>query len=659
MIEEVRLKNFEGYEKAEARFTEGLNIITGRNSVGKTSLLDSIVFGLFGAVPGIENRLLLSCRPTVKDAEVYIKFRSPKDGSSIEVYRRFEVKHGRAYTSAVKFIVNGKENQVENLEDLRRKISLLLGVGYRSFNWIIYTRQGKMTEILEPRKEEIDTILGISLLQELSEQVDQARRKLSRIDGMDVETEYRNLIMHIIPSYEERLKEIEEDIREVSIEIEELKREIASMESSNIPILFQKIREIEKQKSRLQEVKNTRRDFLSRYALENIDSVAKEEARLKDELERLVREIKELEERLNGRIIENASISGKLENLRQHLEQHQQLLRTGKGVCPTCGQEINQLILFEMINDEEDQLAQLEELLRSSEDETSALKKKIEEQKKKEREVRERREKLRAIIGTFRDLEDRESSILKVLGLLEAEVGVMLRSLGIDVDVKDPALIEKISYLFPSPEKIQSGRKKLEELNMRLSSKVKTREDLLKRLESEKSRLKELELRARASSLASSLREKIQEVLEKKRETILAVLASRALDILNTMTDQRIYRSIIIDSQTYSVSVHPWGLANPIPASRIGGGHQTLISLALRLSMLHFINFKHLIILDEPTYGVDQENLQLLLSSLSGLRQYMRQAIIVTHHGYGIEEADNLITVYKDSYGVSRIKQEL
>ncbi|MEM3819850.1 MAG: AAA family ATPase, partial [Nitrososphaerota archaeon] len=254
MIEEVRLKNFEGYEKAEARFTEGLNIITGRNSVGKTSLLDSIVFGLFGAVPGIENRLLLSCRPTVKDAEVYIKFRSPKDGSSIEVYRRFEVKHGRAYTSAVKFIVNGKENQVENLEDLRRKISLLLGVGYRSFNWIIYTRQGKMTEILEPRKEEIDTILGISLLQELSEQVDQARRKLSRIDGMDVETEYRNLIMHIIPSYEERLKEIEEDIREVSIEIEELKREIASMESSNIPILFQKIREIEKQKSRLQEV---------------------------------------------------------------------------------------------------------------------------------------------------------------------------------------------------------------------------------------------------------------------------------------------------------------------------------------------------------------------------------------------------------------------
>lgn len=659
MIEEVRLKNFEGYEKVEVRFTKGLNIITGRNSVGKTSLLDSIVFGLFGTVPGIENRLLLSYRPAVKDSEVYIRFRSPKDNSSIEVYRRFEVRHGRAYTSAFKFIVDGKENQVENLEDLRKKVSLLLGVGYRSFNWIVYTRQGKITEILDPRKEEIDTILGISLLQELSEQVDQARKKLSRIDSVDVETEYRNLIMYIIPSDEERLREIEENIQENLIEIEELKKELTSMESSTAPVLFQKIRELEKQKSRLLETKNAKRDFLSRYALEKVDQVVKEEARLKDELERLVEEIKELEERLDRKIVENASISGMLKNLRQHLEQHQQLLMEGKGRCPTCGQEINQLILFEIISEEESQLAYLEKLLHEYEEETTTLKKIIEEKKKKEREVRERREKLRAIIDTFKDLEDRENNILKILSLLEAEVEVMLKSLKINIDVKDPTLMEKISYLILSPEEIQAKKKKLEELNTRLSNRIKAREDLLKKLEMERSRLKELELRARASSLASSLREKIQEVLEKKREAILAVLESKALDILNTMTDQRTYHSIIIDPQTYSVSVHPWGLANPIPASRIGGGHQTLLSLALRLSMLHFINFKHLIILDEPTYGVDQENLQLLLNSLSSLRQYMKQAIIVTHHGYGIEEADNLITVYKDSNGVSRIKQEL
>jgi len=659
MIEEVRLKNFEGYENAEVSFTEGLNLITGRNSAGKTSLLDSIVYGLFGTVPGIENKLLLSRRPTVRDAEVYLRFRSPKNDSRVEIYRRLEIKHGRVYSVNARLLVDGKEAQVESLEDLRRKVSSLLGVGYRSFNWIVYSKQGRILEILEPKKEEMDTVLGISLLQELSEQLDQARKKLSRINGVDVETEYRNLVMYIIPSDEERLREVEEDIQTISKEIEEIKRELTSIESPATPILFQKIRELEKQRSRLLEVKNTKRDFLSRYAIEKIDSIVNEEARVRDRLRKLIDEIHELEERLNEKIVENASISSKIKSLRQHLEQHQQLVKEGRGVCPTCGQTINILTLFEIISREEDEIANLEKLLHQSEEELSLLKKKLEEKKKDEGESRERRERLNALIETFRELEDREKNITRLVSILEAEVNSMLRSLNVSLDVKDPQLIEKISYLIPPPEMIQAKKNKLDELNSKLSNKIKTREDILKKLEMEKLRLNELEKRARAASIANALRDRIQEVLEKKRDSILKILASRALDILNSMTDQRFYHSIIIDPQTYCVNVHPIGLDEPIPATRIGGGHQTLISLALRLSVLYFINFRHLMILDEPTYGVDQENLQLLLNHLSSLGRYMKQTIIVTHHGYGLEEADNIITVYKDSSGVSRIKQEL
>jgi DNA repair exonuclease SbcCD ATPase subunit len=659
MIEEVRLKNFEGYENAEVSFTEGLNLITGRNSAGKTSLLDSIVYGLFGTVPGIENKLLLSRRPTVRDAEVYLRFRSPKNDSRVEIYRRLEIKHGRVYSVNARLLVDGKEAQVESLEDLRRKVSSLLGVGYRSFNWIVYSKQGRILEILEPKKEEMDTVLGISLLQELSEQLDQARKKLSRINGVDVETEYRNLVMYIIPSDEERLREVEEDIQTISKEIEEIKRELTSIESPATPILFQKIRELEKQRSRLLEVKNTKRDFLSRYAIEKIDSIVNEEAKVRDRLRKLIDEIHELEERLNEKIVENASISSKIKSLRQHLEQHQQLVKEGRGVCPTCGQTINILTLFEIISREEDEIANLEKLLHQSEEELSLLKKKLEEKKKDEGESRERRERLNALIETFRELEDREKNITRLVSILEAEVNSMLRSLNVSLDVKDPQLIEKISYLIPPPEMIQAKKNKLDELNSKLSNKIKTREDILKKLEMEKLRLNELEKRARAASIANALRDRIQEVLEKKRDSILKILASRALDILNSMTDQRFYHSIIIDPQTYCVNVHPIGLDEPIPATRIGGGHQTLISLALRLSVLYFINFRHLMILDEPTYGVDQENLQLLLNHLSSLGRYMKQTIIVTHHGYGLEEADNIITVYKDSSGVSRIKQEL
>jgi len=60
LFERLELVNFEGYRKAEIRFTEGLNIITGRNSTGKTAILEALIFALYGMVPGVEKRLLVS-----------------------------------------------------------------------------------------------------------------------------------------------------------------------------------------------------------------------------------------------------------------------------------------------------------------------------------------------------------------------------------------------------------------------------------------------------------------------------------------------------------------------------------------------------------------------------------------------------------------------
>jgi DNA repair exonuclease SbcCD ATPase subunit len=43
-FERLELKNFEGYKNAEIDFAKGLNIITGRNSTGKTTLLEALLF---------------------------------------------------------------------------------------------------------------------------------------------------------------------------------------------------------------------------------------------------------------------------------------------------------------------------------------------------------------------------------------------------------------------------------------------------------------------------------------------------------------------------------------------------------------------------------------------------------------------------------------
>ena len=47
IIESIKIKNFLSHEDTEIDFEQGINIITGKNGAGKTSVLDAIKFALF------------------------------------------------------------------------------------------------------------------------------------------------------------------------------------------------------------------------------------------------------------------------------------------------------------------------------------------------------------------------------------------------------------------------------------------------------------------------------------------------------------------------------------------------------------------------------------------------------------------------------------
>jgi DNA repair exonuclease SbcCD ATPase subunit len=78
--------------------------------------------------------------------------------------------------------------------------------------------------------------------------------------------------------------------------------------------------------------------------------------------------------------------------------------------------------------------------------------------------------------------------------------------------------------------------------------------------------------------------------------------------------------------------------------------------LALRLALLQELNFRSLLILDEPTYGVDDENLPQLANQLGLAAKQLSQTIIVTHHGICEEDATNMLIVRVGEDGVSRIE---
>ena len=151
--------------------------------------------------------------------------------------------------------------------------------------------------------------------------------------------------------------------------------------------------------------------------------------------------------------------------------------------------------------------------------------------------------------------------------------------------------------------------------------------------------------------------EKLREGIEKRRKHLLRSIQRQALNVYNTLTDQHIYKAFWINPETYEVYVQPAGLASFIPASRVGGGHQTLIALSLRMAILNVLGHRSLLILDEPTYGVDSQNLPQLMSYITEMAKNLRQVLLVTHHGIGMEEATNIIKVSTAPDGSSQARR--
>ena len=653
MIEELRLKNFEGFKDEKITLTRGLNLITGRNSVGKTTILDAVVYTLYGNVPSVENRLLVRREKGVRDMETYLRFRSPVNGSKVEIMRFAELRRNRFTTKEVRLIIDGVEVQVEGLEDLRRRITKLIGIGYRAFNWIIYSRQGRLNEILEPRREDMDAILQITLLREISEQLNTVIKDLKGI-----ESEYRIMKTQLIPLRKERVEELQQEVNELSAELEDLKDSLRQAEDPAVKRLLGKVRELEEARAMLLEAVNSKKSILARYGLKDIESVKREFGRLGERLRELEANSKSLEEKIKRLRDEEAKVFGELKVLKDGHKTRLELKIKGVAKCPTCGQRIDEEILSSIIEDEKLKITDLARRLEDMQKNRKRLQSELELIDREIEEIARRRERLNMLMNSISEYDTRISEKESIVKSIRLDVEGTLRRLGLDLDPDDPKLYERLTEMFQAPREIEEKRKRIKLLEERLKQRLSELEKAKSELDRLRTRLRELERKSKVVSLASNLRERISNFIKKRRDDLLRSIALRAQTIFMSLTDQRIYTSFRIDPENYRVYVKPHGLSDYIPASRVGGGHQTLISLSLRLAILHHLGVRSLIILDEPTYGVDEENLQMLLNQLSKIARHVDQAFIITHHGRGVEEASNIIEVYRDRDGFSRVRMK-
>lgn len=77
-------------------------------------------------------------------------------------------------------------------------------------------------------------VMGITLLRELCEQLDEARKELDRFNGKDA-TEVQNLEERI-PELDLSLKQVDEDISQLNKEVQELENLVKKAESVELSL---------------------------------------------------------------------------------------------------------------------------------------------------------------------------------------------------------------------------------------------------------------------------------------------------------------------------------------------------------------------------------------------------------------------------------------
>ncbi len=693
MIHSLWIKNFRRYKEARFSLVPGINFIEGPNNAGKTTILYAIEYALFGRVGSFSTPLAL-LHPGEDTLGVELVF-TGRDGARYRL-QRIHTRPPRAKTKilghfTLKRQTPGEEGERYLLssdfqnreEELALALHGALGISRRLFEVAVHLRQGKIAAILEGAPE-LDIVLGVTAAVVASEEM----------RAMALE---REKLAATLPSLEETLKrlesdrafagtrlfELEEAVRGLDEEVLSLNEALSRLSETGARIapllashnlLEDAVKTYQSAVSAESRARNAFSEFVSRAGGE--EALLEREARTREALSRLARaqasaasRERDIMEQRRPLDREHADVMGRI--------QRRELL-SGKPVCETCGQPIDRdrssAELLEWRKDSgrlekqldllETQLKELQkvraeteearsrelQVLRMAEQQSSEVRHLARSQAEASEGTRIAEEALKLaasrahpVFSTFQlavDLSplsrDDPGPILALLHPLSAGIG----------ETRDHVLRERVRKETEREgalkQKAQAERE-LSGFRERLGSLDRERA----RIETEADRLRTAHITAGKLRTLSEAFRGLQTALRDRAAEALAQETLKIHKHLSSGPDE--FRSLRIDPARYGVFVTPSDVGQDVPAHLFqGGGHQLLLGLAFKLAVAKLVDASSFVLLDEPTYGLDQSRREGLLARISEL-DIARQLVLITHHDVGNVAGHHLEVVRKGS----------
>jgi exonuclease SbcC len=676
MIERLRLRNFRRYRDATLPFEAGMNFIQGPNNVGKTTVFFAIEYALFGRVEGFKTIRALM-QPGKRSIGAELVFRG-QTGERFLLQRIHQAPPKSKKTLeghfTLKAILDGGETYLlsSDFGDTEDKLALklleLTGLTRRFFCIALHMRQGEIPTILEGSKQ-LDIVLGVTAASMAEEELRQMALELEK------ESAGLAVLQERLRSLGNELAQVQAELSAVNAEQKAAAEKLAALGEAADPR-----QELDRQLAPLVKAMSAFEDH-GRQGETARRRLADERERLEETLKaggkpEVEKEMLDLEAKSAARtktvakvrkdldevIAEERKLHEQRGDLAGRIERRQGLPR-GKGAkCEVCGAAIDAAQTKKELAQWTGEIEQLDKTiaeLKAKHGQTQGLldKEDAEERKHHARvlQLKDQRDKIASLEETiskrraegetaaaaekeaFASVQKEAknlSTIVQEAGLetkwnLEGEPAAAMASLRETVQVLKQAMAERAGRQLAQRQALTDLLQRIESQSQGLT---RRQAELERELAAAKADAGAQQIKAARAERFRRISAGFKDYQVQIRNEAATKLATDAIALHRKLSRSDEFESLSIDPSHYAMQVTPRELGEEVPAALYeGGGHRLLLGLAYRLAVARLVDQCPVLMLDEPTYGLDASHREALLDRL-GNPELARQVLLVTHH---------------------------
>lgn len=692
-IEIVQLENIRSHVKSTIPFARGFNCLVGGLGCGKSSILYSIDFALFGDPIGRSFDYLL--REDAASGRVIVQF--SHNGKSYRISRGLK-RRGKGISHEPDELKLFEEETLVSSsrnEAVAEQLKAITGLDKELFREIVWVRQEHLKEFLDvaprERQRRLDDLFGLSdyetawsaLASYLKEYEGEKRayEKDSDVAGMEklgleygkVAEEYslteielqegaKNLIAarRALEEAESKLKQLE-DVKTRNEKLghkeAELQAKLGSIQDNNAATL----REIETENGAIGNLKK-RLSIFEAQAESHYADLKDVGIDVDQSFEGLRRNIAALDDKI-------AELRGEQEADRGNLKAEKGRMSSlaEQSVCPLCSQNLTsdyKIALVKRIQEENDkrqdrmneltgEISDLQKQRSKAATSLTALQGLLPRIDDMKARIKEESDGLNKLSDELEQRSAQEEKVTAELRGVQEELGKF------DVSGLQKAKIDREQafrhyYSFESDLRTKENRKK--DLFKRLDE-IKERIDLAQQ------KIERMQKIIRAFEIISVMRDAYRSIQPKLRSEFVTVLRNFVQQVLDTLVSgEGSFMNVTIDENYTPYVVSEGGTERE--ATNLSGGERTLLAFAYRLGLGQLIMQSRtghglsMLLLDEPTESLGSEDgsIERLAEAISKFKA-IEQAIAVTHSDAFAEKAEHVVRLEKEA-GVSKISVE-